>query len=321
MMNASAVRRSYHFCRSFFPILSIALLAGHVSASDLPLAKPGLLIMAHGGTVEWNAAVEEGTAHLRQYSPVALAFGMAQQAPLEEAIRHLEDQGVNRIAVVRLFVSPESFRHQTEYLLGLRPDPPSEYLLHHPQAHHHGAIRILGPLEAPPPIETKSKVVISREGLYDSEEARRILFERVRALSKIPSSESVLILAHGEGDDLLNRTWLSKLQQMAEQVREAAHFREIRVETLREDWPEKRAAAEERIRRFVRNGSRDLGRVIVVPFRVHGFGSYADVLRGLDYVRDGRGLLPHPLITRWVERQAEDCFERMGVASPFPKMP
>jgi hypothetical protein len=66
------------------------------------------------------------------------------------------------------------------------------------------------------------------------------------------------------------------------------------VETLREDWPDKRQAAEVRIRGFVERADREGGRAIVIPFRVQGFGPYTEVLNGLDYVSDGRGLVPSP---------------------------
>jgi hypothetical protein len=38
---------------------------------------------------------------------------------------------------------------------------------------------------------------------------------------------------------------------------------------------------------------------------VQGFGPFAKVLEGLDYVSDGQGLIPHPSVTEWIEHQAE----------------
>ena len=43
--------------------------------------------------------------------------------------------------------------------------------------------------------------------------------------------------------------------------------------------------------------------MIVVPARLSGFGPYAEVLEGLDYVGTS-GLLPHPLITEWIRARA-----------------
>ena len=51
---------------------------------------------------------------------------------------------------------------------------------------------------------------------------------------------------------------------------------------------------------------RDGGRVIVIPFRVAGFGPYARVLEGLPYASDGRALLPSAEVERWVRRQARE---------------
>lgn len=45
------------------------------------------------------------------------------------------------------------------------------------------------------------------------------------------------------------------------------------------------------------------GKAIVIPFRVQGFGPYAQVLEGLDYVADQKGLIPHPEVTKWLEHE------------------
>ena len=62
---------------------------------------------------------------------------------------------------------------------------------------------------------------------------------------------------------------------------------------------------EEAVREFVARAGREGGRAIVIPYRVQGFGPYAKALDGLDYVSDGRGLVPHPQVTEWVRREAE----------------
>jgi hypothetical protein len=51
----------------------------------------------------------------------------------------------------------------------------------------------------------------------------------------------------------------------------------------------------------------------VVPFRLFGFGPYATVLEGLEYVSDQQALLPHPIITDWIRDQARDCFAQIGI--------
>jgi len=292
----------------------------------------GVLVMAHGGDPKWNQAVTEAVEPVGQLCPVEIAFGMAQRHSLAAAVADLDRKGVKRIAVVRIFVSPESFLHQTQYLLGIKPNPPPFFLHHgtqtghsevaHSNQHASGGSEGRAPIwvgsgsDVPAPIEMKAQVVLNREGLYDSPLIGQILEERIRTLSRQPEKESVLILAHGEGDDERNQRWISKLQALVRGMPGLDRYSAIRVETLREDWEDKRALAEARIRGFVENQSR-LGRVLVVPFRVFGFGPYSDVLEGLDHVATRQGLLPHPNVTEWIKTQASDCFSRAGWANPI----
>ncbi len=281
----------------------------------------GLLIMAHGGDEPWNRAVKEAVAPLEKVCPVVVAYGMAQREPLRRGIRQLEEQGVRKIAVVRLFMDGRSFLSQTEYLLGVSDQPPP-FFLHHDHHHHkmtRDAVRLLRGSEIPPPIDVESQVILSDAGLLDSRLAGDVLLDRVRALSESPPGESVLVIGHGVGSDARDRYWKDRMQSLARGLKVLGPFREVRVETLREDWEDKRRLAEERIRSFVSKQSRQ-GRVLVVPFRVFGFGPYDEVLEGLDYSADRKGLLPHPNVTEWLREQAQDCFSRAGWASPFPSI-
>ena len=152
-------------------------------------------------------------------------------------------------------------------------------------------------------LNTKASFALTAQGLGEAPETAAILVERARALSRTPEREDVLILAHGPGDDAENRRWIAHIDARAEAVRQALPFRRVQVETLREDWPEKRKEAEARVRAFVTRAAADGGKAIVIPFRIQGFGPYARVLEGLDYVADRTGLLPHPSVTNWIEAQ------------------
>jgi sirohydrochlorin ferrochelatase len=274
----------------------------------------GVLVMAHGGGAVWNAEVETMLAPLAKDYPLELAFGMAEAASLEGAVKKLEARGVDRIAIVRLFISGESFLDRTEQILGLAPgaDPKPAPAAHDGHDAHagHGAPAAahasMGHDMALWRIETKSSFAISKEGLADAPEMGAVLVERVRALSTDPKNESILILAHGPGDDAEDQRWLKMIDQRAEAVRRFAPFKAVRAETLREDWPEKRVVSEARIRAFVETGSRNGGRVIVIPFRVAGFGPYAGVLKDLNYVADSKGLLPSDEVEHWVRRQVKE---------------
>ena len=300
---------------AFFHVLVIAAIP-----SELPDETSGVLIMAHGGEKNWNSALQKAVLPLKTFCPVEIAFGMAQRDPIQQAINRLEAQSVKKIAVVRVFISAESFRHQTEYLLGLRPDPPEKFLAHHSHLSGHSPasqIQFLNSDLAPPPVRRNSIIALNQEGLSDSERMRQVIEERVRSLSSSPANESVLVLAHGEGDDKINRLWLSKLKTLIAPIRHLETFQAVRVETLREDWQKKRERAEKQIRKFVQQQNLIGNNVIVVPFRVFGFGPYRRVLEGLDYVSNGLGLLPHPQVTRWIQEQATQCLAQIGGSNPF----
>ncbi len=270
--------------------------------------RAGLLVMAHGGSEEWNAAVRQTVAPLEAEIPTAVAFGMADRTSLQEAVTALETEGADRIVVVRLFISGTSFLHRTEFLLGLRSDAPARE--ESPVSPSRDSTVLL-------PVETSAVLAVSQVGLSDSPFVWRILRERAAALSVDPSRESVLILAHGLGDDEANDALLATMDHLADSVRVSSDYQRVVVETLREDWDDRRAQTEERIRRFVQEENAGGRTVLVVPFRLYGFGPYGDVLDGLSYRADGKGFVPNPAITRWVRATAGEVFCAEGWANPL----
>lgn len=263
----------------------------------------GVLVMAHGGGERWNGAVDAAMAPLRGEFPVQLAFGMADAASLQRGVDALQAQGVDRIGVVRLFISGDSFYRETRQIFGLDPGAPPKPAAGPMDMGAHAGHDMMD--MAFWRIDSNARFALSKDGLADAPQMGAVLADRARALSKDPAHEDVLILAHGPGDDAENERWLHKIDARAEAVRQALPFRRVQVMTLREDWPEKRAPAEAQVRDFVRRAVREHGRAIVIPYRVEGFGPYADVLKGLDYVADGRGLLPSPQVADWVRSEAE----------------
>jgi sirohydrochlorin ferrochelatase len=297
---------------SLLIVASVAPLAG-CAASPPPQTAPalssraGVLVMAHGGSSDWNAAVEAAIAPLEAEVPIAIAFGMARRETLQEAMDRLTRAGVGRVAVVRVFLSGSSFLHATQFLLGVREDPPA-YLLE---------VSDSAGGQAPEPIETRADVAIEPTGLSEAPEIGSILRQRVESLSRDPANESVLLAAHGMSTEKANRTLVRRLDSLADLIRSLGRFREVRVETLREDWPEPRARAERRIRAWILRANEEDGRAIVVPVRLFGFGPYREVLAGLEYVADEKGLVPHPLIGEWVRDRAAELFCENGWPHPL----
>ncbi|MBX3262775.1 MAG: hypothetical protein KF782_24055 [Labilithrix sp.] len=312
---------------------------GTAAAPEPSASAFGVLVMAHGGTPEWNEAVLVAVKPLKARYAIEVAFGMADAATLQEGVRKLEAQNVRKIGVVRLFVSGESWFEQTEQIFGLRPGAPeragSDHAGHAGAGHAHAAHAGHAGAEHAAHagaghaghgehsmeffrVATGASFALTTEGLADAQEIGAVLADRASALSKTPAREDVLILAHGPGDDAENERWLTKLDALAGAVRARAPFRRVQVETLREDWPEKRVAAEKRIRAFVERASQEDGKAIVIPFRVQGFGPYAEVLQGLDYVADRKGLIPHAAVSTWIERQIA-ALESGAFRAPLPR--
>jgi hypothetical protein len=281
------------------PILFLALLAGVATASN-PGDDFGVLVMAHGGSEEWNQGVLDAVEPLRNDYVIEVAFGMADAKSMDVAVTRLEELGVHRIGVVRLFVSGESWYERTEQIFGLVEGAPvrpasDEHAGHGggPGGHSMEFWRI----------DSEASFALTTEGLSEADPMGAVLADRARELSRSPESEDVLILAHGPGDDAENERWIANIEARAIPVAEALPFRRVEVQTLREDWEGKRQAAEERILAFVQRAMEEDGQAIVIPYRVQGFGPYADVLEGLDYTSDGRGLVPHENVTNWIESQ------------------
>ncbi len=315
-------------------LASLALVAGlHSNGIDSAAASSqdgfGLLVMAHGGTEEWNQAVEEAVEALDLDAPAEIAFGMADARTLQAAVSRLEHAGARRIGVVRLMISGESWFERTRQILGVepgasardatsteRPDGASSHHASSREASPHGSSPDEGADEGAGDsghhrpelwlIETSASFAFSRQGLSEAPEMDRILLARARSLSTAPQEEDVLILAHGPGDDQENERWIAAIRDRTHLVAAELPVRRLEVMTLREDWTGKRAVAEEMIREFVERSGAEGARAIVIPFRVQGFGPYAEVLEGLVYEADGTGLLPHPAVTHWLERQARE---------------
>ena len=297
-------------------IVVVAALIGSASAEA---GEYGVLVMAHGGGQTWNQTVLDAVKPLRDRYPLEVAFGMADACSLQESVRKLEAQGVRSIGVVRLFISGESWYEETEKILGLREGAPpaaadacggghDAHGGHQGHGNHHSMAFFR--------IDTKSSFVLSKQGLSDAPEVGPILVDRAKSLSRAPEQEEVLILAHGPGDDAENQRWLASIDARAAEIRAALPFHRVEVLTLREDWPEKRKEAEQRVVDFVTRARTGGRKAIVIPFRLSGFGPYAEVLAGQEYVADQQGLLPHANITRWITRQAEELRGATEASTP-----
>ena len=86
--------------RQIVPLLIVALLVARTAS-----AEQGILLLAHGGSEEWNARVTELAAKVGAARPTEIAFGMATRASIQGAVDRLVARGVSEIVAVPLFVS------------------------------------------------------------------------------------------------------------------------------------------------------------------------------------------------------------------------
>lgn len=289
-------------------ISQLALAAFLLTASAAKAADSGpygVLVMAHGGSTEWNQTVLKAVEPLRGRYPLEVAFGMADACSLQEGVRALEAKGVRKVGVVRLFVAGDSWYERTEQIFGLRDGAPPAKAEDCGGGGEHAGHGGMGHSMALFRVAASSSFVLSPQGLMDAPEIGPILAERAVRLSKTPEKEDVLVLAHGPGDDAENERWIASIRARAAEIQKARPFHKVEVMTLREDWPEKRQAAEEQVRGFIATTTKEGRQAIVIPFRLSGFGPYIEVLKGLTYVSDGQGLLPHDNVTEWIGHQAD----------------
>jgi len=245
----------------------------------------GIVLMPHGSDFNWNETIRRNLSPLLTKHKIEYAFSMADPKVMERAIKKLEDRGVRAIVVVRIFSLAASFREKTEYILGLNDQ--------YRRGSH--TMRISSPA-----------LLVTVGGLERDPLVAEVMLERAKALSQNPAKETIIILAHGTDNEERNQHWLDNLAFLADEMRKngGSAFRDIRFDTWREDWADKREEAVERIRDMIEEAGRDGGTAIVVPGRTTGQGHGEKYFEGLSY-RYATGFSPHPNFIKWVEQQIE----------------
>jgi hypothetical protein len=294
-------------------LLLIAL--GVVLTRPSYAAESGILLLAHGGDARWNARVTELAAHVNRTKPTEVAFGMATRANIQAAVDRLAARGVTAIVAVPLFVSSwSSVVASSEYLLGQRADAPADLAtfakMNHaqsagtsganagPAAHEaHSAVDATFPVKSPVPIRMT-------RALNDHPIVAEILASRARFISRNPSEEAVVIVAHGPTGDDENRRWLADMALLAERIASVERFASIDYLTLRDDAPKVlRDQATAEIRELVARRVGEGRRVLIVPLLV-SFGGIERGLRqrleGLPYTMGDAGLVPDDRLVTWV---------------------
>jgi hypothetical protein len=253
-------------------VLTLIVLAAAPAVAQP--ASEGILLLAHGGTADWNARVLALASAIDRTQPVEVAFGMASRPSIQAAVDKLVERRVSRIVAVPLFISSHSsVVTSTAYLLGARQDMPADLKIFAGMRHgapdlgdghgQHGAAESTEDNTKP----ISSLVPIRVTGALNHHHlVGEILIDRAREISVSAEREAVIIVAHGPVPDDDNERWLDDMKILAAQMETATTFAAIRYLTVRDDAPQPiKDAATAELRAIVDEQVRQDRQVLIVP--------------------------------------------------------
>jgi sirohydrochlorin ferrochelatase len=305
--------KSFTIHTTLLALFIVAQSASGIGAglSTRPDSAPatGILLLAHGGKQNWNDEVNKLASRVNKTVPVEVAFGMASRRNMQDAIDRLAARRVREIVAVPLFISSHSsVITSTQYLLGLRDTAPPELAIYARMSHSHSGgsandhHQHSGSTDDQT-VPVKSAVPIRWSPALDRHTiVADILLARSRALSRDPSNEVVIVVAHGPVSDEDNVKWLADMKYLAEQMRGKSRFKRVEYLTVRDDAPQPvREKATAELRRAVEGAAG--GRVLIVPLLLAYGGIEEGIkkrLEGLEYTMSSQALLPDERLDRWV---------------------
>ena len=272
----------------------------------------GILLLAHGGSDDWNREVLALADRIDSSRPVEVAFGMANKRAIQNAVDRLTERDVSRIVAVPLFISSHSsVLRATEYLLGSRDEAPPEL-----QAFARmGARRDSGRADDDPGLDRTTRVEttvpISVTMALDGHSlVAEILISRAVDVSLTQEDEIVVLVAHGPSSAEDNDLWLDNMRSLAERMRTRTRFSRIQYLTVRDDAPDPvQSQATAELRAVVEGAVQEGKSVLVVPLLLAYGGIEVGIrrrLEGLPYRMARQALLPDERLGQWILVQAAE---------------
>ena len=298
---------------ALIPMATAAQAAVKAPAVAPPKApRPGILLLAHGGSLEWNEEVRHVADQVDLQAPTEVAFGMATRSSIQAAIERLAARKATEIVAVPLFVSSHSSVIESQaYLLGLRTQMPEDLkdfaAMDHGSmtgAMDHAAMQdsaaaagAMKPVTSPVPLRM-APALDAHPIVAD------ILMDRAASISHNPAHEVVILVAHGPVPDDDNKLWLHDMGLLADRMRTTTHYAAIDCMTLRDDADDPvRDAATTQLRKKVEEVTKGGNTALIVPLLL-SYGGIEDGLRkrldGLSYRMPSQALLPDKRIVNWV---------------------
>lgn len=256
----------------------------YVSDADLK-GDVGVLILSHGVSEIGDGVMTDSVKTLASEYPTVIGYGMAMMTSshLQAAISDLEAASAKTIVLVQTTSTKHnSMTRQWEYILGERGE--SSYL-------------------SVKPIESNARLVFAPH-MDDDPLIADILTDHALEVSSSPADEALFIVAHGPEDDFDNVLDLPVLQSLADQVKAATGFSDVRAINLQDDAiPPVREGNVRKLKRWMQQAARKGKRLIVISPAVSADGLQHHIkqdLIDLDYTFNEKGLSQHPNFTEWV---------------------
>jgi sirohydrochlorin cobaltochelatase len=297
--------------KPFPSTLRAALGAALITAAPLSAQNGtiGTVIIAHGADAAWNAQVESVAAGAKTGGPVAVSFLMgpgAKTSRFQDVVQRLADAGAREIVVVPMLISSHSGHYeQIRYLTG-GVDELDETMKHH--LHMAGLERA----------KVSIPVRLAR-AIDDSPDVARILAERSMGLAKNPAAQALFIIGHGPNSSEDHAAWMANLRPIADSVAKITGFRDVKIGLVQDDSPPPvRREAVLRVREMIQMQHAVTQQdVVVVPVLISkGAVSTQKLpkdLAGLPIVYTPEGLLPSPLLSRWIEHRVAETAGKNAV--------
>ncbi|MHA0858023.1 sirohydrochlorin chelatase [Paenibacillus sp. CMAA1364] len=246
------------------------------------MKKPGILIISHGSReTSWVELVDMAVHQLplQDRIPVAVSFlEIVENRLIQDGIDALEQQGVTDIVVIPLFVSSGSTHvDEIAFALGAKKTADCETDL------------------VPFRIEANIHYGVPMD---DDTDVANMIWDKAKVQSVNPKREVILIVGHGSIYDQFRQRWEDGMSLLVGKIRNISTMVNVDYALLNPD------SVIDKMSYWQTDQGYD---VIVVPlFLSEGYFTSNVIpqrLDGFDYRYTGKALLPHPLLTHWLNKQ------------------
>ena len=241
-------------------------------------------MISHGSRESsWVTLIDEAVHQLplQESIPVAVSFlELVEGRLIQDGINELEQQGVTDILVIPLFISGGS-THVAEiaYALGAIEEPGFDSDLE--------------------PFAVNSRIHYGSP-MDDHDDIAHMVWDKAAELSQAPEQEVLLLVGHGSRHDGFRERWEQGAGSLAAKVKALSGLAAVDTAFLNPDSVRSKAAYWQQQFGY---------QVIVSPlFLSDGYFTRNVIprrLEGLNYRYAGQALLPHRLLTHWINSQIQ----------------